>query len=674
MNIRSSLTLSLSLCMTAALADDKGTWTSTINWQFFGIHMTLLPNEKLLLMNRHRMNNAETATLVDFATKVANPGTNYAYDSLTNVSYYDPEDHELFCAGHTLLPNGDVFVSGGHFHEDYIGLPDLHVFHSSNSTWEAKSVMTDGRWYPTTVHLPDGRLFFAAGTIDAGSGGGPTINNLPEFWLDGVTPNGDPTDCIAPLPATHALDRYYPQIFVDPTDGNLVVFAKGRSGDTGTLYDHEKLNLRTLGWADYRMPMPSGVPNVRWQYPSAAMLDGIVVRTGGSINTGTDDAVKTANYCDLNDTTTSTSSWWKNCGTTGEMQVERKNHTLVALPNGRVLAMGGNFDRDGNSQNSQTRPETQPEWWDPASPSTNWSLLEFSDPDEGSDRIIRGYHSTALLLPDARVIVAGGEPERSGDTLLTGPRSAQIFSPPYGGINNWASTRPSLSSVPTEIRYGSSFTVSASPVSPGTAITKMRLISLGSTTHAFNQNQRLVTCSQLGSSGTITVYPPSSTAVATPGYYMLFAVDDRGVPSIAKIVRLRDYDRAALTAVDVTAGSMGSGTYETVDRLWLPENLYLANSIASVGGNTATIELNATSPSSTSAQIRIQVECKTTTTTSITPYLWNWSNSQWESDFACPNWDRRNGGALRGSHDVWQREPLYRNWRGDESKNCIRWS
>jgi hypothetical protein len=38
--------------------------------------------------------------------------------------------------------------------------------------------------------------------------------------------------------------------------------------------------------------------------------------------------------------------------------------------------------------------------------------------------------------------------------------------------------------------------------------------------------------------GGLTVSAPASGAVAPPGWYMLFLIDDAGVPSVAKWIRI----------------------------------------------------------------------------------------------------------------------------------------
>ena len=147
----------------------------------------------------------------------------------------------------------------------------------------------------------------------------------------------------------------------------------------------------------------------------------------------------------------------------------------------------------------------------------------------------RVYHSTALLLPDARVLSVGsGQPPASG---LTDDYTAEIYSPPYlFNPDGTPAARPAITSAPSAISYGQAFTVGT----PDAArIVKATWIRLSSVTHAFNQNQRMnylpVTA---GGGASVTVTAPASANLAPPGHYMLFLIDSNGVPSVASIIRI----------------------------------------------------------------------------------------------------------------------------------------
>jgi hypothetical protein len=132
-------------------------------------------------------------------------------------------------------------------------------------------------------------------------------------------------------------------------------------------------------------------------------------------------------------------------------------------------------------------------------------------------------------MPDGRVLSTGG-----GDGAGASQQySYEIYSPPY----LFKGTRPSYDLDAPDIHYGVPFVVTTSDAA---SIRKVTLIRLASTTHAFDMGQRLNTLRfQVAGDGlSLTVTPPVAGRIAPPGPYMLFIVNDKGVPSIASTVLL----------------------------------------------------------------------------------------------------------------------------------------
>ncbi|HEY9015631.1 MAG TPA: galactose oxidase early set domain-containing protein, partial [Gemmatimonadales bacterium] len=188
----------------------------------------------------------------------------------------------------------------------------------------------------------------------------------------------------------------------------------------------------------------------------------------------------------------------------------------TVLPTGEVLVTGG---VQGADFDDVSKPVHAAELWNPTT--GQWTTL-------ASNAITRGYHGTSLLLPDGRILNAGsGEGAGAPDEF-----NAELFSPPY----LFRGARPTITSAPAEIGYGSQFRIET-PDAAG--ITKVSFIRLGAVTHAYDQNQRFLPLTFTADPSGLTVTAPSSSNRAPPGHYMVFILNGADVPSVAKIVRIQ---------------------------------------------------------------------------------------------------------------------------------------
>jgi len=64
------------------------------------------------------------------------------------------------------------------------------------------------------------------------------------------------------------------------------------------------------------------------------------------------------------------------------------------------------------------------------------------------------------------------------------------------------------------------------------------LIRNGAVTHAFDENTRYVPLTFQQVAGGLTVTAPANGNIAPPGFYMLFLVNNSGVPSVAPFVQV----------------------------------------------------------------------------------------------------------------------------------------
>jgi hypothetical protein len=142
-----------------------------------------------------------------------------------------------------------------------------------------------------------------------------------------------------------------------------------------------------------------------------------------------------------------------------------------------------------------------------------------------SQTVQRTYHSTAVLLPDGRVVSAGS------DNGVATQVTYEIYSPPY--LSKGA--RPVIKSAPTSLTYGKKFNITSANAS---SITRVALVRPGATTHADNFDQRYVDLTFTVGSGTISATAPLNGSEAPPGYYMLVIVNSNGVPSVMPFLQL----------------------------------------------------------------------------------------------------------------------------------------
>jgi hypothetical protein len=85
--------------------------------------------------------------------------------------------YALFCAGHTTLADGRVFIAGGHI-ADYTGYPHAVIFNPATNGFTSLPDMNTGRWYPTVTTLPNGDVLVVSGDINANT----NVDALPQVF------------------------------------------------------------------------------------------------------------------------------------------------------------------------------------------------------------------------------------------------------------------------------------------------------------------------------------------------------------------------------------------------------------------------------------------------------------------------------------------------------------
>jgi hypothetical protein len=226
-------------------------------------------------------------------------------------------------------------------------------------------------------------------------------------------------------------------------------------------------------------------------------------------------------------------------------------HNLVLLPTGEVLVVGG---VQGVSTGSVAAVPC-PQIWSPAT--GTWTPIGdlACDRMNGVD-VVRNYHSTAVLLPDGRVISAGGS--ATAERLC-----GRVFCPPYlfRADGQTPATRPLITDWPRAIGWGGTFRITTPDAAD---VQRVALVRAAATTHAFDENQRYVPLTIVARNtnpSELVVTAPPSPDHAPPGYYQMFLVGARqpdltvqaDVPSLAQWVSVGCDTCASVVSAPISA-------------------------------------------------------------------------------------------------------------------------
>lgn len=451
-----------------------------------------------------------------FSDNNAEVGVSRILDPVTGALRTPAHSHHLFCSGHALLPDGRLFVAGGH-HTDVKG---MHVYDLTAQDWVHVGDMPRGRWYPTCTTLADGRVMTISGTVN----GGPVdlnsnpVNNTVQLF-DGATSTmgperAIPTPWAASRPQFPSVDLY-PFAYQLPRGPVLV-----HSQRTTRLYN-PVANTWDARQADTNHPFTRTYPGegtsvllpltYRDNYRARVMIMGGGGEWPGALNVNT-PATATAEVLDAD---AAALAWQR----LPDMRHPRVMPDSVLLPDGTVAVLGGSSK--GKADNA-INPVFPVEIFNPAT--NTWTEM-------CPLRVPRLYHSTALLLPDGRVMVGGKDGIFNMEPFKYPEHRIETFSPPY----LFRGQRPTIGAAPTSAAYGQGVGV---PTPQAATIDRVVLLRPGSVTHSFNMDQRLVEVEITArGAGTLTVRMPPDGRVAPPGWYMIFVLQS-GIPSIGRFIRL----------------------------------------------------------------------------------------------------------------------------------------
>ncbi|XP_047325638.1 aldehyde oxidase GLOX [Impatiens glandulifera] len=429
---------------------------------------------------------------------------------------------DTWCSSGQFLPDGTLLQTGG----DLDGLRKLRKFSPCETNelcdWEelTEIKLSEGRWYSTNQILPDGSIIIVGGRFaNSVEYFPPRPGGAVEFnFLAGSRDNQN--------------DNLYPYVHLLP-DGNLFIFANSKS----VLYDYgNNIVLREYpelmgGPRNYPSAGSSAMMALDGDYSTATIVICGGAEYGAYIERNTESPAHGS--CGRIVATRPDSVWEME-----DMPFGRIMGDMVVLPTGDILIING---AQAGSQGFEmaTNPCLYPLLYRPDQPLG----LRFMTLNPGT--IPRMYHSTANLLPDGRVLIAGSNPHYYYNFDMEYPTELRIeaFSPEYLSGDR-ANLRPVMEELPSTVRYGDRFDVVVSVTLPVVGIVEVNLASAPFATHSFSQGQRMVKLSVTSALPaamvgryTIGCTAPPDGRVAPPGYYMVFAVN-QGVPSVARWIKL----------------------------------------------------------------------------------------------------------------------------------------
>jgi hypothetical protein len=458
-------------------------------------------------------------------------------------------DTDLFCSDQIFLADGRVLDVGGtgYYEEPGIpgrpmngvieleGLKNSRIFDPKDNTWTASGKMTYGRWYPSVVTLPDGKVLAVSGVTKLIK---PVYPNRPSDSGRNVTQSEvyDPATGSWQVDGGNKSLPLYPRIHLLP-NGNVYYDAAGQTfSPSGQAYDEASWNMassynpKTKTWKDLGVPtFGNGLvgfrgsafsqmlplrPNDQGEYDTVDVLSagGVYGVTPGTY-LGTDTS--TLNTVKLGSDGSETFSS-KN---TGSLNIPRWYSTGVTLPTGEVIAFSG-ADRDEVVAPGSGTPITTPEMYDPKT--GTWT--ELTDAANG-----RTYHNTATLLPDGRVLVGGHAPigtlygpndptlkDRAGFSDPARDPSFEIFSPP----NLFYGERPVITDIAPSVRRGSTLEIATPDAADISSVTIVRNTVM---THLVDADQRIVELPVVArTADSVTVAVTDNAAVLPDGPYNVF--------------------------------------------------------------------------------------------------------------------------------------------------------
>jgi YVTN family beta-propeller protein len=423
--------------------------------------------------------------------------------------------HNMFCPGITNLADGRLLINGG------ISTQATSFYDGRTNTWSRGPAMVIPRGYNANTLLADGSVLTLGGSWSGGTGG-----KHGEIWRD-----GQGWRRLTGVPIDSFLSNDPSRVFGGDSQLWLLPAGNGKVFHAGAGVNMHWIDTRGNGSVSFAARRGDDEFSVSG---NTVMFDtGRILKVGGGPGYDAVNANANSYVIDIN------------AGVSvrklAPMAYRRAFHNSVVLPNGQVVIIGGQTYAVGFSDNNSVMV---PELFDPVTEKFT-PLPPLSVP--------RNYHSVALLLPDARVLAAGGG--LCGQGCAANHADYQILSPNYLFTKDGQpAVRPVIRTAPDEVAYGTRVQVQLD-----SDVSSFAIVRMSSTTHTVNNDQRRLSLNFRPLGGQLyEVDVPSNPGWALPGYWMLFALNDDGVPSVAKIVRIHGTGAPVITPIADQSILMGT--------------------------------------------------------------------------------------------------------------------
>jgi len=531
-----------------------GQWSAPIDWNVTAIHSILLPDETVMTFGSYGIDKKENNKDIRSNKKITitdgkelerdggshqwrghdvNSGIDFdiwdpkkGVDDNSHILFKQPVVMDAFCSVVRVLDNNRVFILGGNKNND-TNLPDTQnqtmIYDILNKKFSLSKNLNFKRWYASIVITGDEKMFIFGGqdTITGKLSTTPEmidLKNIDQGWQ--VLEQSDSNDLFGEKDSN---EWSYPRTFLT-SDGNIVgisynktwvmdvnnnyrVLKTGeiplvKSGISKVLEhsnpnfdDHKKDNLKLL-------TIGSAVGSKN----SVVMIEKNKVLVFGGKQNGKEYSPSNKVFLiDFSD------SFKPQIKELKSMNFARSNGNATIMPDGNIFVNGG------HSYNDLEFSVFTPEIYNPVTQTTQ---------EMSNSYFRRNYHASSLLLPDGRILTAGGD-----------VWNAEIFYPPYlftKDINNKTilTKRPEITNLEKNIKRGQNINIGVNG-----EVSKVSLISTGSTTHAQGSESKFrnIDFTKV-SNNKIEIKLDSNSNNLQNGTYLLFVLNSKGTPSEGKIV------------------------------------------------------------------------------------------------------------------------------------------